>query len=91
MILWGRCAVCVGGSLWKDVYLFRRRVDLIFHPSEAKAPNVTHMRGLFICRAALLRADNIILLKDGRYLDEGLLDDILSRSREMQRLWRGEA
>lgn len=42
-------------------------------------------------RAALLRADNIILLKDGRILDEGSLDDLLSRSREMQRLWRGQA
>ncbi len=42
-------------------------------------------------RTALLRADNIILLKDGRILDEGTLDEILSRSREMQRLWRSEA
>jgi ATP-binding cassette subfamily B protein len=41
-------------------------------------------------RAALLRADNIILLKNGRILDEGSLDGLLSRSREMQHLWRGQ-
>lgn len=42
-------------------------------------------------RAALLRADRIILLKEGRVLDEGSLDTLLARSAEMQRLWRGEA
>ena len=42
-------------------------------------------------RAALLRADNIILLKDGRILDEGSLDELLSRCQEMKRLWRSEA
>jgi ATP-binding cassette subfamily B protein len=41
-------------------------------------------------RAALLRADNIILLKDGRISDEGSLDELLTRSQEMQHLWRTE-
>ena len=41
-------------------------------------------------RAALRRADKIILLKDGQVLDEGSLEELLVRSEEMQRLWRGE-
>jgi ATP-binding cassette subfamily B protein len=42
-------------------------------------------------RTALLRADPIIVLKNGRILDEGSLDELLSRCQEMEFLWRGEA
>jgi ABC-type multidrug transport system fused ATPase/permease subunit len=38
-----------------------------------------------------LRASHIIVLKDGRMLDEGSLDELLSRCQEMQLLWQGEA
>jgi ATP-binding cassette subfamily B protein len=41
-------------------------------------------------RAALQRADQIIVLKYGRVEDEGRLDELLARSAEMQRLWQGE-
>lgn len=41
-------------------------------------------------QAALLRADQIIVLKDGRVEDVGCLPDLLRRSAEMQRLWFGE-
>ena len=40
-------------------------------------------------RAVFQRADNIIVLKDGRVEAEGKLEDLLQTSEEMLRLWRG--
>ncbi len=42
-------------------------------------------------RAVLRRADQIVLLRDGAVDDVGSLDELLGRSREMRRLWEGEA
>jgi ATP-binding cassette subfamily B protein len=41
-------------------------------------------------RAALSRADNIVVLKDGRVEAEGTLDRLLETCEEMQRIWKGD-
>jgi ATP-binding cassette subfamily B protein len=41
-------------------------------------------------RAALQRADQVVVLRDGVVADIGRLDDLLARCEEMRRLWRLE-
>jgi len=42
-------------------------------------------------RAALRRADHIIVLRDGRVEAEGPLEELLQTSEELRRLWRGDS
>lgn len=68
-----------------DVETERRLWAGLFDRREATCLVASHRR------AALRRADRIIVLENGRAIDTGTLDELLPRCRELQRLWDGEA
>lgn len=61
-------------TLWERLFAQRQATCLV----------VSHRR------PALRRADQIVVLKDGRIEDRGSLDELLERCEEMQRLWKGD-
>ena len=67
-----------------DVETERTLWERIFERREATYLVVSHRR------AALCRADHIIVLKNGRIEAEGRLEDLLESCEEVQRLWKGD-
>ncbi|HWI64651.1 MAG TPA: ABC transporter ATP-binding protein [Symbiobacteriaceae bacterium] len=68
-----------------DVETERTLWERVFERPDATCLVVSHRR------AALRRADHILVLKEGRVEDEGTLAELLERCEEMQLLWQSDS
>jgi ATP-binding cassette, subfamily B, bacterial len=68
-----------------DLDTERQLWERTFQQADATCLVVSHRR------AALHRADQILVLKDGRVVDRGRLEELLERCAEMRELWRADA
>ena len=68
-----------------DVETERKLWERIFAEGDRTCLVVSHRRPL------LRRADNVIVLKDGRVESEGKLEELLQTSEEMKELWKEES
>jgi ATP-binding cassette subfamily B protein len=68
-----------------DVETERLLWERTFEQADATCLVVSHRK------AALRRADQILVLKDGRVVDRGRLDELLERCPEMRELWQADA
>ena len=67
-----------------DVQTEQKLWERLFALGDATCLVVSHRR------AALQRADHIVVLKDDRIEAEGKLKELLDTCKEMQRLWAGD-